>query len=222
MSIKTILMFVIILSLTHFFTACKSDTPAEPTEQPLTPQTSTVTDVEGNIYNTIKIGNKWWMTQNFRAVKTAGGQTLPNVYAYDNNNSNSAEYGRLYTWQAAVDAAPTGWHLPTKEEWEELINAQGGASVAGGKLKESGTAHWNSPNTSATNSSGLTAVGGGFRGPDGIYYDLGRHGSYWGTENNSQDPYCVYIYCNLASVVMEVSPIDKTSGIAFAVRYVKN
>lgn len=63
---------------------------------------------------------------------------MQNIYAYDNNNSNAAEYGRLNTWKTAVDAAPTGWHLPTKEEWEELINAQGGASIAGGKLKETG------------------------------------------------------------------------------------
>jgi uncharacterized protein (TIGR02145 family) len=107
-------------------------------------------------------------------------------------------------------------------EWEELINSFGGSNVAGGKLKETGTSHWNSPNTEATNSSGFTAVAGGFRVPDDIYYDLGKHGSYWGSANNAQDPYCVYMYNTSANIISEVSPIDKTSGIAFAVRYVKN
>lgn len=222
MSKKTIVIFVLMLSLTHIFTACKSDTPAEPTDVKQQSQTSTVTDVDGNIYNTIKIGNKWWMTQNFKATKTASGQNLQGVYVYDNNNSNASEYGRLYTWPAAMEAAPTGWRLPTKEEWEELITAQGGAGVAGGKLKEAGTAHWNSPNTGATNSSGLTLVGGGFRGGDGIYYTFREHGTYWGIANSAKDPLIVATYHNNNFVFSDSSPEDKTSGIAFAVRYVKD
>ncbi|OFX47559.1 MAG: hypothetical protein A2X13_11415 [Bacteroidetes bacterium GWC2_33_15] len=112
--------------------------------------------------------------------------------------------------------------MPTKDEWDELIRIAGGKSVAGGKLKETGTTHWNAPNTGATNSIGFTAVGSGFRSPDGVLYDIGKHGSYWGTANNAQDPYCIYIYYNSSNIITEVSPIDITSGIAFAVRYVKN
>ncbi len=179
-------------------------------------------DIEGNSYKTIKIGNQIWMAENFKAIKTAVGQNIQEAYVYNDDNSNSTSYGRLYTWIAAVQATPSGWHLPTKEEWELLINASGGNSNAGGKLKEIGISHWNSPNTGATNASGFTAVAGGFRGGDGIYYDLGKHGSYWGTANSAQDPFCVYIYYNAPNVISEVSPIDKTSGIAFAVRYVRD
>jgi uncharacterized protein (TIGR02145 family) len=217
--VSRILKIFIVLSIAIFQLACsKEDSIVQLQPSP----DSLFTDVEGNIYKVKKIGSNYWMIENFRAVKNANGQDMNEVYVYDNNISNTSGYGRLYTWNAAVLATPTGWHLPTKEEWEELINAQGGTHVAGGNLKETGTSHWNSPNTGATNSSGLAAVGSGFRGPDGIYYDLGKHGSYWGTANSAQDPFCVYIYHNSVNVISEVSPIHKTSGIAFAVRYVKN
>jgi uncharacterized protein (TIGR02145 family) len=190
--------------------------------QPSSEYDSLYTDEEGNIYKVKKIGNNYWMTENFKASKDANGQNLQGVYAYDNNDSNATDYGRLYTWHAVVQATPTGWHLPTQVEWEELINSFGGSNVAGGKLKETGTLHWNNPNTGATNSSGFTAVAGGFRGPDGVFYDLGKHGSYWGTANNAQDPFCIYTFNNSSNVISEVSPTDKTSGISFAVRYVKD
>ncbi len=183
---------------------------------------SSLTDVDGNIYKVKKINNKYWLTQNFKATKKANGQSLQGVYVYDDNINNVTDYGRLYTWQAAVDATPTGWHLPTQTEWEDLFTSLGGAGNAGVKLKESGFAHWNSPNSGSNNSSGFTAVGSGFRGGDGIYYDLKIHGSYWGSANNASDPYCVYLYNSNSQVNYEVSPIDKTSGIAFAVRYIKD
>lgn len=217
------LMFAVIVFLTAAaISSCQSQTTDNKIVAPETEQNISFTDIDGNIYQTKKIGRKYWMIENFRALKTPTGQTLQGVYAYENNDSNTSAYGRLYTWNAVIDATPAGWHLPAKEEWEELINEQGGASVAGGKLKETGNAHWNSPNTGATNSSGFTAVGSGFRGADGIYYDLAKHGSYWGSANNTQDPYGVYIYYNSTNVASEISPTDKTSGIAFAVRFVKN
>ena len=182
---------------------------------------TTFSDIDGNIYNAKTIGSRYWMLENFKATKTADGQNLQDVFVHNNDTTIIAAYGRLYTWPAAVQAAPRGWRLPTKEEWEALINWIGGAGVAGGKLKESGTTHWNSPNTGATNSSDLTLVGGGFRGPDGIYYEFGKHGDYWGTATNGQDPFCVYLYHSSVNVVTEVSPVDRTSGIAFSVRYVK-
>lgn len=212
---------VILVASVSFSESCKEYDPKDDPQSYGTPD-EPVTDIDGNTYQTMKIGNQIWMAENFKAVRTAAGQNLQGVYVYDENNSNAGEYGRLYTWPAAVQAAPTGWHLPTKEEWDELIRVAGGTSVAGGKLKETGTTHWNAPNTGATNSIGFTAIGGGFRGPDGIFYDLGKHGSYWGTANNAQVPYCIYIYYNYSNLITEVSPIDITSGIAFAVRYVKD
>lgn len=214
---KTIALLILIIVLI----SCKKETTSEPEPNPQL-ETGTVSDSEGNTYQTVKIGNRWWMAENFKATKTASGQSIQEVYVYNNDESNSNEYGRLYTWMAAVQATPIGWHLPTKEEWEGMINLLGGPGIAGGKMKETGTNHWNAPNTGATNSVGFTAVGGGFRGPDGIFYTLKEHGSYWGTANNTQDPACVYLYNTSANVISEVSPIDRTSGIAFAVRYVKD
>ena len=197
--------------------------------------TTVVIDYDGNTYKTVKIGNQTWMAENLRSTHYSDGISIP-YFDYNNDSANAKVYGKLYSWQTAMKdthnsstnlayvqgIAPTGWHLPTKEEWEELFSSNGGANVAGGNLKEIGTSHWNSPNTGATNSSGFTAVAGGFRGSDGIYYDLGKHGSYWGTAQNTQEPYCVYMYNTSANVISEVSPIDKTSGISFAVRCIKN
>ncbi|MFA7287490.1 MAG: fibrobacter succinogenes major paralogous domain-containing protein [Melioribacteraceae bacterium] len=222
MRIEKILLILLVFLIAFSIWACNSKTTDNEIVTPNAEPNITFTDIDGNTYQAKKIGNKYWMIENFKAQKSQTGQTLQGIYVYENNTSNSTAYGRLYTWNAAVEATPDGWHLPSKEEWEELINAQGGSGAAGGNLKETGTIRWNSPNTGATNSSGLTAVGSGFRGPDGIYYDLGKHGSYWGTANSAKDPFCVYIYHNSVNVISEVSPIDKTSGIAFAVRYVKN
>jgi len=198
-------------------------------------QDTTVTDVDGNIYKTVIIGDQTWMAENLRSTHYSDGTSIT-CFDYNNDSSNSQNFGRLYPWPAIIQdtspnngspkyvqgIAPDGWHLATKEEWETLFNSLGGAPIAGGKLKESGTTHWNSPNTGATNSSGFTAVAGGFRGSDGIYYDLGKHGSYWGI-TNTHEPFCVYLYHNSIKVISEVSPEeDKTSGICFAVRCVKN
>jgi len=213
--ITKIIMLLCIIGLS----SCKKDLQSQPTI--IVPDTP-ITDYDGNTYQTVKIGNQVWMAENFKSLKNANGQIIPDIYIYDSNTTNSTDYGRLYTWSAAVLAAPTGWHLPTQEEWETLINAFGGKGVAGGAFKETGTAHWQQPNTGATNSSGLSLVAAGFRGGDGVFYDLGLHGSYWGTAQSGQEPYCVYTYNTAANVISEVSPIDKTSGIAFAVRYVKN
>lgn len=74
---------------------------------------------------------------------------------------------------------PSGWHLPSDDEWIELTEYLGGSSIAGGKLKETGTAHWNSPNTGATNESGFTAVAGGSRHYDGSFENFGIDAPFW-------------------------------------------
>lgn len=218
---KLTLFLIVLLLILSGVAACKKEAITEPPDQ-IIPSDTTFTDVEGNSYKAKKYGTHYWMIDNFKSVKSSSGQTLNGVYTYNNDNNNVSVYGRLYTWPAAVAAAPTGWRLPTKEEWDELINSLGGTSVAGGKLKETGIAHWTSPNTGATNSSGFTALGSGFRGPDGIFYDLGRHSDFWGTSHNGQDPSAIYIYYNSANVMSDISRDDKTSGIAFSVRYIKN
>jgi len=74
---------------------------------------------------------------------------------------------------------PAGWHLPSDAEWTELTDYLGGTTGAGGKLKETGTTHWNSPNTGATNETGFTALPGGYRYDFGTFYYIGFYGYWW-------------------------------------------
>ncbi len=131
---------------------------------------STVTDYDGNVYQTVKIGNQIWMAENLRSVHYADGTIIPDVVSYNNNDSLGAIYGKLYTWNAAMKnstaqktqgVSPIGWHIPSDTEWKELENFLGGAAIAGGKMKATGTQYWKTPNTGATNSSGLSILPGG-------------------------------------------------------------
>ncbi len=139
-----------------------------------------VIDVDGNKYQTIKIGTQEWMAVNLRTSKYREGTAIPqetdntawqNASSgawcwYANDNSYNQPYGKLYNWYAVIDArglCPTGWHVPSYAEWTTLTSFLGGLSVAGGPMKEMGTAHWTSPNTGATNASGFSGLPGGFR-----------------------------------------------------------
>src|SRR5690554_1847166 len=127
---------------------------------------------DGNEYNWVQIGDQVWMVENLKYLPSVvgpgtGSQTTPHyyVYGYDGTNvadakatDNYATYGVLYNWTTAMNACPDGWHLPSDAEWTELTDYLGGESVAGGKLKETGTTHWASPNTGATNETGFTAL----------------------------------------------------------------
>jgi uncharacterized protein (TIGR02145 family) len=140
---------------------------------------TSITDFDGNVYQTVKIGAQVWMKENLRTTKYRYGFAIPNVtnltdwasatsgaYCwYDNNISNKNIYGALYNWHAAStgNLCPIGWHVPTDAEWTTLITYLGGETVAGGKLKEAGITHWASPNTGATNESGFTALPGACR-----------------------------------------------------------
>ena len=141
---------------------------------------STVTDYQGNVYNTVKIGNQCWLKENLRSTKYNDGVDIPNVtngtiwdglttpaYCWYNNDyaTYGSVYGALYNVYAINEAklCPVEWHVPNDAEWTQIIVFLGGNSVAGGKLKESGTMRWLSPNTGATNSSGFTAIPGGYR-----------------------------------------------------------
>lgn len=143
-----------------------------------------VWDIDGNSYNTVKICDQLWLTKNLNVTHYNNGDPIPNVtdsvewgelvtgaYCfYDNNNSFAVEYGALYNWYAVNDSrklAPAGWHVANEAEWQILCDCLGGYNVAGGKLKEAGTTHWNSPNDGATNESGFTALPGGAN--EGLY-----------------------------------------------------
>jgi len=154
-----------------------------------------------NVFDTsgIKIGSQRWMRKNLDVTAYRNGDPIPNVTGNDdwrnlstgaycdvnNNPANSPTNGRLYNRWAMGDSrglCPTGWHIPSDDEWTTLMNYLGGGDVAGGKMKESGYAHWYQPNTGATNSSGFTAIPAGYRdGFDGSFCTVGIYGLWWST-----------------------------------------
>jgi uncharacterized protein (TIGR02145 family) len=161
-------------------------------------ETSTVSDIDGNTYVTVKIGNQWWMVENLRATHYRNGDLIPilstdtewqNTTAgaccnYDNTMMHVDIYGKLYNWYAVNDdrnIAPEDWHVASDIEWQTLVDFLGGSAIAGGIMKESGTAHWESPNSGATNASGFSALPGGLRYSYGKYFNLGTSGSWWST-----------------------------------------
>ncbi len=154
-----------------------------------------ITDIDGNIYHAITIGTQTWMVENLKTTKYRDGSSIPNVtdgntwtgltsgaYCdYNNLSSNSSVYGRLYNWYTVKDSrnvAPLGWHVPTDAEWTILSDYLGGLDISGGKIKEIGTSHWNSPNTGATNQSGFSALPGGNRNYDGQFVGI-NNASNW-------------------------------------------
>jgi uncharacterized protein (TIGR02145 family) len=159
-----------------------------------------VTDIEGNIYLTVLIGNQWWMAENLRTATYADGEPIPNAIDntawvqpssgvwcnYNNDVANDEIYGKLYNWYTTVephDLCPAGWHVPTDGEWTVLIDYLGGTFIAGGKMKSS--TGWNAPNMVATNESGFSGFPGGNRLSSGNFFEVGAFGSWWSSSETS-------------------------------------
>ena len=159
-----------------------------------------VSDTDGNTYKTIQIGTQTWMAENLRTIKFNDGTPLVKMPLVDNSFSSlpgyswynddpatyKTAYGALYNWQT-IDArlngsknvCPAGWHVPDDAAWDTLTAYLGGLTIAGGMLKETGTSHWNSPNTNATNVSGFTALPGGYCMGSGTYFTRIGEMGYW-------------------------------------------
>ena len=145
-------------------------------------------------------------------------------YCYNDLETNCDIYGGMYQWlemmqytttQGAQGLCPPGWYLPTDADWTALTTFLGGESVAGGKMKETGTAHWASPNTGATNSSSFTALPGGTRFDNSSpFFGLGYGGNFWSSTENS--PTAWYRALSNSNANASRSSCDKTFG--FSVR----
>ncbi len=152
------------------------------------------------VVDTVKICNQVWMLRNLDVDHYRNGDPIPEVqdtaewgnlttgaWTYYNNDPTMVKiYGKLYNWYAVNDSrgiAPEGWHVPTDGEWTELTDCLGGETIAGGKLKETGTTHWLSPNEGATNSSDFSALPGGYRAVDGTSDPIGYIGYWWSSTN---------------------------------------
>jgi len=158
-----------------------------------------VSDSDGNSYATVNIGTQVWMAENLKTTKYSNGSAIPVASAdyssyndipgycwYKNDIANKNIYGGLYNWYAVNTGklCPTSWHVPATSEWNTLVAFLGGEGVSGGKLKESGTIHWKSPNTGATNSSGFSALPGGERFYDTNFFYLNERGFWWTSTEN--------------------------------------
>jgi uncharacterized protein (TIGR02145 family) len=196
----------------------------------------TVTDVDGNVYNTITIGSQVWLVENLKVTHYRNGDPISIVtdssswssltsgaYCnYQNNESNSTTYGRLYNYNAVIDnrnIAPVGYHVPSKEEWATLISTLGGESEAINKMKEVGTSHWSSPNTGVDNSSGFTALPGGGRNYNASFDLLGSYASWWSVTNDDvANAWFLYLYSGRTDA--HLTNGDKLSGMS--VRCIKD
>jgi len=177
-----------------------------------------------------------WMARNLDVVNYQNGDPIPQVSNpvnwsnlttgawcyYNNDPANGAVYGKLYNWYAVNDPrglAPAGWHIPTWQEWDALSNCLGGDLVSGGEMKETGTAHWISPNTGATNSAGFTALPGGWRSEGGGFSSKGFQ-AYWWSSNSFTPPYPWGRSIDNSSAVASGGGNVETQG--FSIRCVKN
>ena len=193
-------------------------------------------DADGNAYTTVIIGNQEWVVENWRSTKYADGTGIPNVTDGTNwsnlttpaycwyNNDSAQGYGALYNWWVVDPAntkqiAPNGWRVSTNEDWDALADHLGGSSVAGGKMKTTGTSDWSSPNTGATNESGFSGLPGGGRNNNGNFLNVGNDGYWWSaTVLNASGAWFLHLHRNNENLGM----IDNYKGWGFSVRLVRD
>ena len=206
-------------------------------------QAQNVKDIDGNVYKTVTIGKQIWMAENLKTTKYNDGKAIPLVtddkawgalttpaycWYYNDASTNKNKYGALYNWYTVNTnkLCPKAWHVATDTEWTTLTTYLDGESVAGSKLKETGTTHWESPNAGATNKSGFTALPGGYRNHDGAFGEYGSYasnfrsnGCWW--SSSEQSDFCAY-YRRLYNSLIDVyrSPSDKHFG--YSVRCLKD
>ena len=224
---KNISVFTLILLVFALFSAgCrKGEKPPEP-----------LTDINGNIYNTVKIGTRIWMAENLKVTRYNDGTEIPltkdaaiwrnlvtGAYCWYNNDETSFKdtYGALYNGYTIDDGklCPVGWHVPEAGDWKELREFLGDSAKAGGKLKEAGTAHWLAPNKGADNSSGFTALGAGIRYFEGTYASILSYSSIWSsTEVSHADEWCCGFYFAEAALTLD----HRNKKYGFSVRCLKD
>ncbi len=214
----TIAVFVFWIVVTAI-SSCKNEPATKNEGAQLNDQTpATVTDIDGNVYHTVKIGKQWWLKENLKTSRfqdgsfitemesnSMWGNTLraraPGWCYYQNNALNNPTYGKLYNWYAVDDhrnICPTGWHVPSDNELQVLIDYLGGAEEAGGKMKD--IKFWKEliANSANDNSSGFSALPGGLRATNGQFSLLGRLGYFWSSTpcNEKVLAWVHYIYSN--------------------------
>jgi uncharacterized protein (TIGR02145 family) len=194
MKINIQAFILVFISSTLFLPGCKKDEkPAE-----------SLIDIDGNNYKTVTIGSQVWMSENLKTTKFYDGTDIPLTinsgawaglttpgYCWYNNDAASYKepYGAIYNGYtiATGKLCPVGWHVPEIEEWRLLREFLGDSTRAGGKLKETGTAHWLSPNKGADNSSGFTAMPAGIRYFEGTFASILSYTCIWSATSAAGD-----------------------------------
>jgi len=194
----------------------------------------TVTDYDGNTYQTVMIGTQEWMAENLKVTHYRNGDAIPNITdngqwsaatsgaycSYENSSSNASTYGLLYNFYAVADArnlCPTGWHVPTKDEWSTLIEYLGGASVAGAKMKSPNL--WINGSTGMDNSSGFTALPGGYRYFEGTFLQVKNYQEIWSnTLYDASNAWRLVLSATNTSVALS----DNNKRIGISIRCVKD
>ena len=233
-TIKTVLAAFLLLT----FSCKKENNPIQPSD--ITNKTSFQADINkidvALNSTSIKIGTQKWRIKNLDVSHYRNGDSIPEVKDaatwatlttgawcyYNNDPANGAIYGKLYNWYAVNDPrglAPSGWHIPSDAEWTALTASLGGISTAGGKMKETGTTHWLTPNADATNSSGFTALPGGYRNDFGKFSFIGSI-SHFASSTASGTTYAWYR--NLGSSDGSVYRATGNVVEGFSVRCIKD
>ncbi len=193
-----------------------------------------IADADGNLYKAVKIANQIWMGENLKTSRlhnntvveywdnVLSDQTAPAYCVYNHDLSNKQDYGFLYNY-AAVQTntlCPEGFRIPSKNDWLELAEYLGGVNIAGGKLKEAGTIHWNSPNTRATNESLMNILPGGNRLSNNEFNLLEKEAHLWtSTDASASEAFSVMLsYTNSVLTFIDIS--FKTN--AYSVRCMRN
>jgi uncharacterized protein (TIGR02145 family) len=205
----------------------------------------TVTDIDGNIYHTVTIDGQVWMKENLKTTKYNDGTPIPKVtdnaswtqvssgaYCWYNNDEATYKntYGALYNYYAHATnlLSPKGWHVATYDDWSNLKKFLN-STDAGGKLKETGTSHWNSPNTGATNLFDFTALPGGIRlesggyvspGTEGTFSSIGKNGTWWVGQYPASTPYVIQLKYNSSTLSIGSNYLFNNQGIS--IRCVKD
>lgn len=165
---------------------------------------------DGKKYNTIKVGSQTWMAQNLN-FETASS------YCYEEEKSNCAKYGKLYSWDDAKKACPLGWHLPSKAEWEKLLKVVAGTSMSPGRPLKSKSG-WNK-NGNGTDAFAFTAEPAGYRNDDGIYGLEGWVANYWtSTAKDAHNALFIFMYYSSDNAIFK----DNNKDFGLSVRCVKD
>ncbi len=203
-----------------------------PFQTSLTLGISSIMDIDGNIYKTVQIGTQLWLASNLKVTHYRNGVAI--TYAPDatqwqslgdftaaycnlnNDADNATHYGRLYKWTTINDSrglCPSGWRVPTSADWVALSDYLGGSTVAGGKMKSTGTSYWLSPNV-GDNISGFSAYPSLSRGADGVYdTQKGRTAMWWASDFVGTGISWVY-YINNDNTSLTLTSYQSSAGVA--------